>query len=271
MCAIFGIGFQKNTKIGESVVARKIMRNLFVENMMRGRTASGIAYVNVDEIVVLKEAVMGSAFIELPEYKKLEDTQMVLSSSTESKREDVTFAMGHCRLKTKGTEENNKNNHPIVTGDVVGVHNGVITNDDQLFDKYRTEFDRKADVDSEIIFALINHHSKIDITDISSAIIKTSNELIGSFSCTMVHRSQPHILWFFRNHNPCDILHYKEEGIIIWSSARFFIDESVKGLSLSSPEIIDFPQRSGLAIDFHRNLISRFDINTQNNRYIGYV
>jgi glutamine phosphoribosylpyrophosphate amidotransferase len=59
---------------------------------------------------------------------------------------------------TKGHPEIEANNHPIRHGTVVGVHNGVIENDDHVLDRYGIE--RAAPgmtVDSEAIFALMEH------------------------------------------------------------------------------------------------------------------
>ena len=68
--------------------------------------------------------------------------------------------VGHCRQKTKGTERNNANNHPIVRDLIVGVHNGMIHNDDITFNNYKDAIKRNGEVDSEIIFALIEYFSQ---------------------------------------------------------------------------------------------------------------
>lgn len=61
----------------------------------------------------------------------------------------------HTRAKTTGSEKNNLNNHPIHYGDVLGIHNGWVLNDNALFRKHNWE--RKGEVDSEAIFAAIAH------------------------------------------------------------------------------------------------------------------
>jgi len=68
-------------------------------------------------------------------------------------------ALIHVRDFTKGHPEIQANNHPIRHGTVVGIHNGVIENDDALLAGYG--FDREEPgmtVDSEAIFALVEHH-----------------------------------------------------------------------------------------------------------------
>lgn len=61
----------------------------------------------------------------------------------------------HVRDYTKGHPTILANNHPIRHGSVVGIHNGIIQNDDELFDRYRfARAEPEMTVDSEAIFAL---------------------------------------------------------------------------------------------------------------------
>jgi glucosamine 6-phosphate synthetase-like amidotransferase/phosphosugar isomerase protein len=41
--------------------------------------------------------------------------------------------MGHTRWRTRGSETNSRNNHPIRAGIITGTHNGTIYNADYLF------------------------------------------------------------------------------------------------------------------------------------------
>jgi glucosamine 6-phosphate synthetase-like amidotransferase/phosphosugar isomerase protein len=68
----------------------------------------------------------------------------------------ATQALIHVRDYTKGHPEIAANNHPIRHGSVVGVHNGIIENDDDLLDAYGiARHDPEMTVDSEAIFALM--------------------------------------------------------------------------------------------------------------------
>ena len=65
-------------------------------------------------------------------------------------------ALIHVRDYTKGHPEIVANNHPIRHGSVVGVHNGIIENDDDLLAAYGIErHEPDMTVDSEAIFALM--------------------------------------------------------------------------------------------------------------------
>ncbi len=68
----------------------------------------------------------------------------------------TTQALIHVRDFTKGHPDIEANNHPIRHGSVVGVHNGIVENDDALLARY--DIARalpEMTVDSEAIFALM--------------------------------------------------------------------------------------------------------------------
>jgi glucosamine 6-phosphate synthetase-like amidotransferase/phosphosugar isomerase protein len=69
--------------------------------------------------------------------------------------EEASQLLVHVRDYTKGHPGLAANNHPIRHGSVVGIHNGVIANDEQLFGEYGiARAEPGMTVDSEIIFAL---------------------------------------------------------------------------------------------------------------------
>src|SRR5213079_1188497 len=71
----------------------------------------------------------------------------------------ATQVLLHVRDYTKGHPRIQANNHPIRHGAVVGVHNGIIFNDDDLIDQHGFErAEPLMTVDSEAIFALAEAH-----------------------------------------------------------------------------------------------------------------
>ncbi len=58
---------------------------------------------------------------------------------------------------TKGHPTVLANNHPIRHGSIVGIHNGIVVNDEELFDHYKiARAEPEMTVDSEVIFALMH-------------------------------------------------------------------------------------------------------------------
>lgn len=131
MCGICGFSLTREEWLNAQNLATSML--LGIEN--RGRDATGAAWVQNDEIWVSKEAIAASKFVQ----------------STEVPMPTKTF-IGHTRWATKGSPKNNDNNHPIDVRGIVGIHNGCLWNDDQLFEIMGTE-NRIAEVDSEAIFA----------------------------------------------------------------------------------------------------------------------
>jgi hypothetical protein len=227
--------------------------------------ASGLAY---GEIKVIKKNTSASTFINLPEYNETENKHMDLSAvhGTDGYPKSPPMSvLGHCRYKTKGTELNNVNNHPIVRSDVVGVHNGCISNDDELFGDYAKMFGRNGEVDSEIIFALIEYFSKAREMPVHKAIQEMAKLVRGSLACAMVHRMHPHIIWLFRRNNPCDVVLFKDIGLLAWSSSLTYVKNAMMPMGINSKDCkeIIIPPNSGVGIDLHRNIIHSFKMEEQ--------
>jgi glucosamine 6-phosphate synthetase-like amidotransferase/phosphosugar isomerase protein len=137
MCGI--AGFSLNDK--EQINATKLANALLLGIEERGFHATGAAWNNeqTNKVWVQKDAVTATEFIGSNRLSKTTSTAIL-----------------HTRWATKGAVENNANNHPIDVRGIIGIHNGVIYNDDELFAKIGKEL-RIAQVDSEAIFANILH------------------------------------------------------------------------------------------------------------------
>jgi glucosamine 6-phosphate synthetase-like amidotransferase/phosphosugar isomerase protein len=70
----------------------------------------------------------------------------------------ATQLLVHVRDYTKGHPSVSANNHPVRHGPVVGIHNGVISNDDDVLGGFPcARNEARMSVDSEAIFALAAH------------------------------------------------------------------------------------------------------------------
>src|SRR3989440_3593532 len=70
----------------------------------------------------------------------------------------ATQLLVHVRDYTKGHPSIPANNHPVRHGPVVGIHNGIIVNDDELLAPHScARVEPRMTVDSEAIFALAAH------------------------------------------------------------------------------------------------------------------
>ncbi|HLI46980.1 MAG TPA: hypothetical protein VKU94_07290, partial [Geobacterales bacterium] len=139
MCGIGGIMmFSKNRTLEELKIIKELITNLAIENQARGSHATGVAVFGKYGHDVLKDNVSANEFTTYDTYWNFLDKNI---------NNNTYNVLIHTRHSTKGSPKNNDNNHPIVTKTVVGIHNGFVTNDDELFDK--ENLFRLAQVDSE--------------------------------------------------------------------------------------------------------------------------
>ena len=99
-------------------------------------------------------------------------------------------ALIHVRDYTKGHPEIEANNHPIRHGTVVGIHNGIIENDDELFARYGLDrAERDMTVDSEAIFALM---------ELRQHAPRALGELRGAMAAAWLDEREPATLFLAR-------------------------------------------------------------------------
>ena len=139
MCGIAGFCLNKD----EHINAREVSMALLNQIVSRGEDATGAAWVQMNSETNKAQIAVSKAPIPAQYFDPY-----LRDMPTESKR-----VILHTRWATKGSPSNNLNNHPIVSGKIVGVHNGHLANDDSIFAHMRAE--RKAQVDSEAAFALL--------------------------------------------------------------------------------------------------------------------
>src|SRR3954453_20677373 len=102
----------------------------------------------------------------------------------------ATELLIHVRDYTKGHPSIAANNHPVRHGPVVGIHNGIIVNDDDLLDAHAcARAEPRMTVDSEAIFA-IAAHSRSDA--------RALEQLHGSMAAAWLDEREPELLYAAR-------------------------------------------------------------------------
>ncbi|MFC1525473.1 hypothetical protein ACFL6X_01530 [Candidatus Latescibacterota bacterium] len=157
-----------------------MLRDLWLLSESRGREASGIAYVEGDHLRVYKTRDPASSVVRSKVFRRI-------VSDLESNREMhgyISF-MGHCRLVTDGSQEVEHNNQPVIKGSLVGVHNGIVTNVDDLWREH-AELLREYEVDTEIILSLLGGRCGSEHRRIERGIADTFGELRGAASLAVM-------------------------------------------------------------------------------------
>ena len=136
MCGIAGYSLGVRSRVDRTLAAQALLAAI----ADRGSDAVGYAYrEGVGRIAVHKQRTGASELLE------------AVAIPT-----GATQALLHVRDYTKGHPSLAANNHPIRHGPVVGIHNGVVANDEEIFERFGfSRAEPGMTVDSEAIFALV--------------------------------------------------------------------------------------------------------------------
>ncbi len=267
MCGILGvINYEPNISYTRAKLIRKVTTNLLKESETRGRDASGLCVVTGEKATMFKSNVPAAKLIDMPEYSQ------VLSTIKYS--DSFRSVIGHTRAQTKGDKAFNINNHPIKAGKVVGVHNGIILNDDILFGTYEEDIKRNGRVDSEIIFQLLNYHIE-NGENIVEAVKSVDLLLNGSYACAFIHTDHPRYITIFTNSSSFSniSLHiFAPISTMVFASSTFIVSRALSGNQILDPDHattkIDL-MSEGMRIDTETGAIHRFELEDRFNRSTG--
>lgn len=151
MCGIFGIVSSRNVNTSH-------LHDLALHARQRGRDSSGLFYENGTSYRVARAD---------NDIKQLLNTHGSLLTS---------FVMGHSRLITSGLSDN----QPVVRDGLVLIHNGIVVNDQQIWDEL--DVDRQFEIDSEVILGVTLQHLKEgrDIVDLPRRIVSVCHGTISA-------------------------------------------------------------------------------------------
>lgn len=136
MCGIAGYSVSPESSVERTLAGQALLAGI----AERGADAVGYAYRLPDGLVRTTKLRGGASAL-------LDELELPATAAQ---------ALVHVRDYTKGHPEIDANNHPIRHGSVVGIHNGVIENDEVLLSTYGIAREEpRMSVDSEAIFALM--------------------------------------------------------------------------------------------------------------------
>ncbi len=212
LCGIAGYSLDPDSRVERTVAARALLAGI----AERGADAVGYAYRSSGPAVNVHKQRSGATAL-------LERIHVP---------EDASQLLVHVRDYTKGHPGLAANNHPIRHGAVVGVHNGIIGNDDELFGRYRiTRAEPEMTVDSEIIFALAER-SRGRTAD-------ALQQLYGSMATAWLDEGRPELLLARGLGRPLWIGQGKHE--LFFASTRVALElvESYVDLKLRKSELAE--------------------------------
>src|SRR3954465_16039571 len=139
MCGIAGYSVRTGSGLDRTLAAQALLAAI----AERGADAVGYAYRRPHEAyaTVVKQRTPAAQLLDRG-----------------SVPDEVDQLLVHVRDYTKGHPSIAANNHPVRHGPIVGIHNGIITNDDALLaPRSCPRSEPRMTVDSEAIFAIAAH------------------------------------------------------------------------------------------------------------------
>jgi glucosamine 6-phosphate synthetase-like amidotransferase/phosphosugar isomerase protein len=170
MCGIAGYSLEPGAGIARTLAAQALLTGI----AERGADAVGYAYRSPGSSMVIHKRRSGASAL-------LGELAVPAGASE---------VLVHVRDYTKGHPTIEANNHPVRHGAVVGIHNGVIVNDEEIFATHGFEHDEpEMSVDSEAIFALAER---------LGAQGATLEELRGSMATAWLDAREPGVVYVAR-------------------------------------------------------------------------
>jgi glucosamine 6-phosphate synthetase-like amidotransferase/phosphosugar isomerase protein len=210
LCGIAGYSLGLDSRVERTVAARALLAGI----AERGADAVGYAFRRPGaEVTLHKQRSGATALLERI-----------------SVPEEATQLLVHVRDYTKGHPSLAANNHPIRHGAVLGVHNGIIANDDKLFDEHGiARAEPGMTVDSEIIFALAEQSR--------GRTAEALQQLYGSMAAAWIDEHRPELLVARGMGRPLWIGTGKRE--LFFASTRLALElvESYGGLKLKKTQL----------------------------------
>lgn len=221
MCGIAGFSLsdkeiRTNTK--------KLTKRLLLGIESRGQDATGFAFIDkTGTIQVHKTNVTASKFVR--------------QSGRMSVPKGVQNVICHTRFATQGAPEANENNHPIQASNVVGVHNGCLSNDRALWAKMGIE--KIADVDSAAIFGALSWGtSYIGEKPTFKSEVDVLENLSGSVALAWLDENAPTTLTVARVASSPLVVAITEGGSFIFASEAAPMVKAVESVGLTVVETI---------------------------------
>jgi glucosamine 6-phosphate synthetase-like amidotransferase/phosphosugar isomerase protein len=213
MCGIAGYSLDPDSTVLRTLAAQALLAGI----AERGADAVGYAYRSPGDgpAVVVKQRTGASELLDhiaVPQ--------------------PATQLLVHVRDYTKGHPSIAANNHPVRHGGVVGIHNGIILNDEEIlagFPCARSE--PEMTVDSEAIFAVAAH---------SAGDPRALEQLRGAMATAWLDESRPDSMYLARGTGR-PLWLGRSRGAIFFASTRLALEvvERYTRLALRKQELRD--------------------------------
>jgi len=229
MCGIFGVVVGKDERVSPEL-AGSVIRKLYECSQTRGSEAAGLALHDGRTIDVLKQAGTADAFLASAKFGELFSRAIARVAELRERGTDSALAWtGHTRLVTNGFQSNSDNNQPVVARGTVGIHNGIIVNDAELWRRH-PDLQQKTEVDTEVLVRLLRKFLD-EGGDLASATQRAFAEVFGAASIAFLFDAYDALL-LATNTGSIHYLTNERRTLFVFASERFILQRLAREVDL---------------------------------------
>jgi glucosamine--fructose-6-phosphate aminotransferase (isomerizing) len=184
------------------------------------------------------------AYIDKSIYKCTEKSGNLLHMIKESNAE---LFIGHTRYATHGSTKAN-NTHPYTYGKYTGVHNGVLSNYEDILKKNNLA---NVDVDSKAIYKVLSKTNNY----------KTLGEYSGTINAVWTENNDK--LYVYRRNNP--LFRLRQNGGIFFSS----IKEGLQAIANKAKDVKEVAKNKLFIYNSNGDLVNTINIKVTAQEYVG--
>lgn len=257
MCGIFGIMAYEGDAFSQDFL-RKTLTCLATLSESRGKESSGFASVapTTSKMRVIKGSVPVSAILKTTEFRNFIGSN---NGKPMDRYSNLFAVMGHSRLVTNGSMLKDINNQPVIKDGLVGIHNGIIVNEEALWEKHAA-LSRDYDIDTEVLLAVIREKMRGGLST-SAAVSQSVDEVFGTVSLALMFDDRAQ---FVITTNNGSLYWLCVPGkLFLFASESYILNQAVAetGLKTMLPEIeiAQVRPRTGVLLNLESLTLSYFN------------
>jgi glucosamine--fructose-6-phosphate aminotransferase (isomerizing) len=241
----------------------RVVNRMFKLSESRGKEASGVAIRVNGSIYVFKEPVSASKLIKSKQYKSLFKSMIKRDAYIAGNLTSPLVVFGHSRLQTNGPSEININNQPVVKDGSVGIHNGIIVNDEKLWELF-PELERKYAVDTEVFLSLLQSFRRQGESIVGA--VRTVYDCIEGSASTAVLFDDTSSVLLATNTGSLYRCTSRNRKMLVFASEKYILQQVVNSGKLrpffDDNKIVQVKAGEGCLVDVDLLMVSSFSLKT---------
>jgi len=222
MCGIFGINLKEQLKNNQFNDLKKDIEFFSNLSQIRGSDTFGVLLSSAHENHVYKIALDPKKAVKNLSFKKFIDKSL---DSISNLNQGNFNLIGQTRLVTNGSKSVDINNQPIISNDIIGVHNGIIVPNNNIKSTKTQNYEGyKIKSDSLQLYENLSNFIK-EGNDFYSNYLNYLKNIRGNYSIAF---RIPSLLKTVISSNCGSLYYFNNEKILVYSSEKSFLLKFLK-------------------------------------------